>query len=166
VGVVPDIALVSLGTTPGLRRADEAFAGLARAAGVSCEVVPVRVGGAGRLRRQASATDLVEALAARRATRGVQARAVVYSADDAEGDVSVAVYPWEISLARMPPEDSALNHVRGEIASIVRVGNRVRVRVGPLTAEITAASADRLGLAAGQHVVATFKATATRVLRG
>jgi len=92
--------------------------------------------------------------------------AVIYSTGDAEGDVSVAVYPWEIALARTPPDDSALNHVRGEIASIVRVGNRVRVRVGPLTAEVTAASADRLGLAAGQHVVATFKATATRVLRG
>jgi glycosyltransferase involved in cell wall biosynthesis len=77
---VPDIALVSLGTTPGLQRSDESFASLVRAAGASCSVVPVRIGPlAGRLRRQIAVTDLVEAAAARRAARGVRARAVVYS---------------------------------------------------------------------------------------
>jgi glycosyltransferase involved in cell wall biosynthesis len=76
---VPDIALVSLGTTPGLRRADDAFVETARAAGVSCELVPVRVHGAA-LRRQVTVTDLVEALAARRAARQASASVVVYSA--------------------------------------------------------------------------------------
>jgi glycosyltransferase involved in cell wall biosynthesis len=77
---VPDIALVSLGTTPGLVRSDESFASMVRAAGASCEIVPVPIGrGAGALRRQMAVTDLVEALAARRAARGLQARAVVYS---------------------------------------------------------------------------------------
>lgn len=74
-----DIAVVSLGTTPGLRRSDEAFCGLVRRAGASCELVPVRIGAAGRLRRHPAATDLVEALAARHSARGIQARAVVYS---------------------------------------------------------------------------------------
>ena len=37
------------------------------------------------------------------------------------------------------------------------------MRVGPLTAEITAASAERLGLKEGEVVVAAFKATATRL---
>jgi molybdopterin-binding protein len=45
----------------------------------------------------------------------------------------------------------------------VPVGNRRRVRVGPVTAEITAASSERLGLKAGEVVVAEFKATATRL---
>jgi molybdate transport system ATP-binding protein len=89
---------------------------------------------------------------------------VVYSTDEASGSVSVAVYPWEIALAREAPQDSALNHVTDEIASLVPVGNRVRVRVGPLTAEVTAASVGRLGLKPGERVVATFKATATRLL--
>ena len=44
------------------------------------------------------------------------------------------------------------------------LGNRVRVRVGPLTAEITAASAERLGLAEGEPVIASFKATAARLV--
>jgi molybdopterin-binding protein len=86
------------------------------------------------------------------------------STDEARGSVSLAVYPWEIAIAREAPEESALNMVRGQIGSIVAVGNRVRVRVGPLTAEVTAASADRLGLERGERVVAVFKATGTRLL--
>ena len=64
-------------------------------------------------------------------------------------------------------QDDGLTRVRlesGEIASVAHVGNRVRVRVGPLTAEVTAASAERLGLAPGGTVLATFKATGTRLL--
>jgi molybdopterin-binding protein len=57
-----------------------------------------------------------------------------------------------------------VNHVRGEIRSLVELGNRVRVRVGPLTAEITAASSERLGLREGEPVVASFKATAARLV--
>ncbi|MEA2413259.1 MAG: hypothetical protein QOC77_3820 [Thermoleophilaceae bacterium] len=73
----PDIALVSLGTTPGLVHSDASFAELVRAAGASCEVVPVRVRRlAGALRRHMAVTDLVEALAARGRVSG---RAVVYS---------------------------------------------------------------------------------------
>jgi molybdopterin-binding protein len=53
--------------------------------------------------------------------------------------------------------------MRAPIESIVPVGNRRRVRVGPLTAEITAASAERLGLKERDVVVAEFKATATRL---
>ena len=86
-----------------------------------------------------------------------------WSTDEAEGPVSVAVYPWEVSIAREAASDSALNHVHGRIASLVTLGNRVRVRVGPLTAEVTAASVERLGLERGQEVVASFKATGTRL---
>ena len=52
----------------------------------------------------------------------------------------------------------------GPIASLVEVGNRVRIRIGTLTAEVTRDSVTRLGLAEGVHAVASFKATATRVL--
>ena len=87
-----------------------------------------------------------------------------FSTDQAHGRVGLAVYPWEVSLARTEPADSAVNHVRGEVRSLVALGNRVRVRVGPLTAEVTAASAERLALAEGDPVVASFKATATRLV--
>ena len=91
---------------------------------------------------------------------------LLYSTDAAEGPVSVVVYPWEIAIGREPAEDSALNHVRGRISTLVEVGNRVRVQVGPLVGEVTAASAERLGLEPGHEVVASFKATATRVVPG
>ena len=87
-----------------------------------------------------------------------------YSTDQAEGRVALLVYPWDVSLSREAPDDSALNHVRAPIASLVPVGNRVRVRVGPLAAEVTSASAERLGLTVGLPIVATFKATAVRLL--
>ena len=89
---------------------------------------------------------------------------MLYSTDPGEGDVEVVVYPWDVSLSREAPSDSALNHIRGEIASVVAIGNRVRVRVGPLTAEVTSASAERLELRRGERVTATFKATATRIV--
>jgi len=88
----------------------------------------------------------------------------VWSTDPGAGRVVLAVYPWEVSLSRDLSGDSAVNHVRAPIVTLVPVGNRVRARVGPLVAEVTTASAERLGLAVGEVVVASFKATATRVL--
>jgi hypothetical protein len=74
-----DIALISLGTTPGLRRADAAFQEAAERAGVSCDVFRVEIGAAGALRRQITATDLVEAVAAKGAARAADARVIVFS---------------------------------------------------------------------------------------
>jgi glycosyltransferase involved in cell wall biosynthesis len=76
---LPDIALVSLGTTPGLKRADDTFAALAREAGLSVEFVPVGIGRAGALRRQSTITDIVEARASRNIGAKVRARVIVYS---------------------------------------------------------------------------------------
>jgi len=93
-----DIGLVSLGTTPGLRRADDALAELIRAAGATCEVARADVGRlAGALRRNPAVTDLVEALAARRAARGlVHARAFVFSSVTAALLQRVPEVPWAV----------------------------------------------------------------------
>jgi molybdate transport system ATP-binding protein len=88
----------------------------------------------------------------------------LFSTDDASGEVGVVVYPWDISVAREHANDSALNVVRGEIGSVFEVANRVRVRIGPITAEVTASSATRLDLARGGVAYATFKATGTRLV--
>jgi molybdopterin-binding protein len=88
----------------------------------------------------------------------------VFSTDEGDGEVALLVYPWEITLARAAGDDSSRNHVRGVVEEVVPFQNRVRVRVGPLTAEVTAASAERLGLRVGEPVVASFKATGTRLL--
>jgi molybdate transport system ATP-binding protein len=90
---------------------------------------------------------------------------IVYATDEASGRVEVVVYPWDLTLGLDLSGDSALNHIEERIVSITVLGNRARVRLPSLTAEVTAASIERLGLEPGQEVVATFKATATRVLR-
>jgi molybdate transport system ATP-binding protein len=89
---------------------------------------------------------------------------VVYSTDALEGTAAAVVYPWDVTLARTAPDDSAQNHLVAEVGSISRIGNRVRVAVGPLTAEVTAESADRLAVREGERLVATWKATATRLV--
>jgi molybdate transport system ATP-binding protein len=89
---------------------------------------------------------------------------ILYSVDEAGGPVDVAVYPWEVSIAREPHRDSALNHARGQITSLVQIGNRARVQVGGIVGEVTMTSVERLDLKQGDQVVASFKAAATRLL--
>jgi molybdate transport system ATP-binding protein len=88
----------------------------------------------------------------------------IFAADAGSGRTDVVVYPWDVSLAREAPDDSALNHVRDEIVSLTPLGNRARVRLKLLTAEVTTASIERLGLVPGDPVVASFKATQARLL--
>lgn len=83
----------------------------------------------------------------------------------------VVVDPRSITLYLSPPESSARNIFYGEIIHLLptrtSTGGDSSVRVSimlnnaspPLTAEITEASARRLGLQEGKMVYATFKAT-------
>jgi molybdate transport system ATP-binding protein len=95
----------------------------------------------------------------------------VVSAERAEGPVAVSVYPWEVELE--PPganhAGSARNHLAATVTTVTVLGARVRVGLSapqPLTAEITDASLERLGLQPGAPVVATWKAAATRLAPG
>jgi molybdate transport system ATP-binding protein len=79
----------------------------------------------------------------------------------------VVVYPWDVALSLRRPDGSALNSLTGPIGRVTGLGNRVRVTVAsdpPIVAEVTEGSARRLGLAPGVRVVATWKATATRLV--
>ena len=87
----------------------------------------------------------------------------LWSSDLASGFVNVAVYPWDVSVGTHVPDDSRLNHVSAAVVSVAPAGNRSRIRIGPIVAEITTASAERLALAPGVVAVASFKATAARV---
>ncbi|MGN6255929.1 MAG: ATP-binding cassette domain-containing protein [Solirubrobacterales bacterium] len=93
----------------------------------------------------------------------------VRSTDEASGPVAVSVFPWEISLQPpgAEPGDSMLNRLPGEVASLTPVGNRVRVGLAtpqPLGTEVTARSAEAMGLRPGSRVVAACMAPAPRVL--
>jgi len=94
----------------------------------------------------------------------LDAGGTAWSSDPGQGRVGLAIYPWEVSLSHDIHEDSAVNHIRATVASVVPLGNRTRIRVGPIVAEVTASSAERLGLREGDIAVASFKATATRVV--
>jgi len=87
----------------------------------------------------------------------------LWSADEGDGEVNVAVYPWDVSLGSYTPDDSRMNHLSAAVVSVAPMGNRTRVRVGPIVAEITAASAERLDLRPGLLATASFKATAARL---
>jgi len=81
------------------------------------------------------------------------------------GDVALAVYPWEVTVSTTPPpESSALNSLPGTIRTISELGNRARVTIDAITAEITTESLRRLDLRVGQAAYAAFKATGTRVV--
>ena len=93
----------------------------------------------------------------------------VSSPQDAYGPVAVTVFPWDIALAPAGAVDpgSARNHLDVEVVSVTTVGNRVRVGLAapqPLTAELTEPAVERLHLQPGTRVVASWKATATRLL--
>jgi molybdate transport system ATP-binding protein len=93
----------------------------------------------------------------------------VSSPEDAYGPVAVTVYPWDIAIAPSGAIDpgSARNHLDVEVVSVTAVGNRVRVGLAapqPLTAELTEPAVERLELRPGERVVASWKATATRLL--
>jgi molybdate transport system ATP-binding protein len=89
---------------------------------------------------------------------------VVTTADPAGGVVTLAVYPWDITVGVAPPSDSAMNVIGAPVRSVAEFGNRVRVTIGPVTAEITGESLARLGVHPGAVAYASFKATGTRVV--
>lgn len=88
----------------------------------------------------------------------------VRSVDAASGPVDVVVSPWDVTVARVPGAGSAQNAVVGRVGSVVGMGNRTRVQVGPLVAEISGASTAAMGVRVGDELVATFKAAATRLV--
>ena len=88
----------------------------------------------------------------------------IATADSADGRVVLAVYPWDITVSTVRPDDSAMNLIEAPIRAIAELGNRVRVTIGPVSAEITSGSLHRLGLEVGRPAYASFKATGTRVV--
>jgi molybdate transport system ATP-binding protein len=89
---------------------------------------------------------------------------VIVSTTAGEGRVGVVVSPWDVALARERVDDSMQNHITAPVTSVVSVGNRVRVRVGDVTAEVTRDAIERLRVREGERLVAGFKATATRLV--
>ncbi|MDU9375612.1 Vitamin B12 import ATP-binding protein BtuD [Methanocorpusculaceae archaeon Sp1] len=82
------------------------------------------------------------------------------------GTVSVGIRPEELIISRERFVSSAINSFTGMITKIEDTGlyRLVHVDIGiPLAASVTQQSIERLGLATGQTVAVTFKATAVQV---
>lgn len=75
--------------------------------------------------------------------------------------VLAVVRPVDIAVHADRPEGSARNVLRGDVTEVAIEGERARVRLAtspPVVAEVTRGSVDRLGLRAGVHAWASFKA--------
>ncbi|HSD75765.1 MAG TPA: TOBE-like domain-containing protein, partial [Solirubrobacteraceae bacterium] len=95
----------------------------------------------------------------------------VLSTDRARGRVAATVFPWEVTVERAapgaPPASSARNHLPATVTSVTAVGSRVRVGLAtpqPLAAEVTLPAVRSLALEPGARVVATWKASSTRLV--
>jgi molybdate transport system ATP-binding protein len=93
---------------------------------------------------------------------------LIVAADEAAGRVTAVVHPWDVTLEPLgAPAGSAQNRLAATVLTLTPAGNRLRVGLQasqPLAAEITAAGAQQLGLQPGSEVLATWKATATRLV--
>ncbi len=90
--------------------------------------------------------------------------AVIRAVAGPEGAVGAVVHPWDVRIGPDPGPDGALNRIRAPIASVAPAGDRLRVRIGPLVAEVPAAAAGGLDLVAGRVACASFPAAATRLV--
>ena len=84
------------------------------------------------------------------------------TAEPASGEVLAVIHPRAVALHTSEPEGTPRNVWRSTVTGLDVEGERVRVELGaPLavTAEITAAARRGLGIAAGQGVWASVKAT-------
>ena len=79
--------------------------------------------------------------------------------EPARGRVGIAVYPWEVSVTAARP-DGALNVITGKLGTVTHDRGRLRVRVGPLLAEVE--ELDELEPGALAH--ASFAPASTRVV--
>ena len=129
----------------------------------------VQTGAPGELRERPR-SDYVAALVGLNLFRGQASRGAVVLDGGAElvvpdartGAVYAAVHPRAVALYRFRPEGTPRNVWQGRVDGLDDEGERMRVTVaGPIrvVAEVTKAAAADLGLAKGQSVWASIKAT-------
>jgi ABC-type sulfate/molybdate transport systems ATPase subunit len=91
---------------------------------------------------------------------------IIRSDEHASGRVSVAVYPWEISVC--PAGDgsggAAVNTIAAPITALTPQDGHVRVRIGSVTAESSREELDGLGLQRGAPARACFSTAHARLL--
>ncbi len=90
--------------------------------------------------------------------------AVIRAAAGPSGPVGALVHPWDVTLVPEGAADAGPNRLSAPVASVIPAGDRARVRLGPLLAEVPAALVAELDLSPGRVVTATFAPEATRLV--
>ena len=90
--------------------------------------------------------------------------AVIRAASGPAGPVGAVVHPWDVTLVPEGAGADGLNRLSAPVASVVPAGDRARVRLGPLVAEVPVALVEELGLRPGRIATATFAPADTRVV--
>jgi len=115
-------------------------------------------------------TNLFAGTAAPGGSIGIDGGGSLVAADGQHrGTVFATVHPRAVSLHHQQPQGSARNTWSGQVTAIEPIGDRLRVRVEAtpaVIAEITAAGASQIGLAEGDLVWISVKATEIDVYPG
>jgi molybdate transport system ATP-binding protein len=94
----------------------------------------------------------------------------IVSVDELTGAVAAVIHPWDVSLAEpgaIHDDVSTQNRLPAVVTAVTPLGTRARVALAlpaPLAAEVTMEAIERLALRPGAATLATWKATATRVV--
>jgi molybdate transport system ATP-binding protein len=97
---------------------------------------------------------------------GLDVHGIVTGPAPAEGEPSVAVFPpAAVAVYRQPPGGSPRNALGAVLTEIEPHGDRVRVRAGELSADVTAQAVAELDLVPGAEVTFSVKANEVSVYR-
>jgi ABC-type sulfate/molybdate transport systems ATPase subunit len=88
---------------------------------------------------------------------------VIHAPGGPEGPVGAVVHPWDVRIDASE-EPGPANRIVAPIASVAPAGSRLRVRIGPLFAEVEAEGAGALDLTAGRVATASFAPADTRLV--
>jgi ABC-type Fe3+/spermidine/putrescine transport system ATPase subunit len=82
-------------------------------------------------------------------------------------ELSLMIYPWDISIVKVAPEKSRHNILPGKVINILSYGNRARIEMEgsvPLTIELNRETLKKLQLVEGDSVYAVVEPSAVHVL--
>jgi molybdate transport system ATP-binding protein len=101
-----------------------------------------------------------------RAGSGTEVHGTTSGPAPADGDAAVAVFsPGAVSVFRAPPGGSPRNVLTAAVTEVEPHGDRVRLRAGELSADVSAQAFAELDVAPGAEVTFTVKASEVSVYR-
>jgi molybdate transport system ATP-binding protein len=101
-----------------------------------------------------------------RTDRGIDVHGLATGPTPPDGEAAIAVFrPTAVAVFRQPPGGSPRNALAATVTELEPHGDRVRVRAGDLSADVTAQAVAELDLAPGTEVTFSVKANEVSVYR-